>query len=94
MRILVLFLTFMCFTANVPADSFRCGRKIVVTGDTVNTLIEKCGNPKRKFGSKETISDGGRQAKVAVSNWVFERGRKNDIIVSVRRGEVVKIQVQ
>ncbi len=79
---------------NIYADSFRCGRKVVKTGDTVNVLTRKCGKPQRKFSSKEMINENGRQSNVSVSNWVYERARKKDIIVSVRNGSVVQVHVE
>lgn len=81
------------FSGIVAADSFRCGRKIIKQGDSGSSLVRKCGNPVRKYSSKEMVNDRGRQAKVAVSNWVYERNRGKDMIVSVRGGTVIKIQV-
>ena len=80
-------------TGNVLADSFRCGRTLVKPGESINALIKKCGNPERKFSSKETINDHGHRKSVGVSNWVYERRGKKDMIVSVQSGSVVKIQV-
>lgn len=57
-------------------------------------LIKKCGKPARKFSSKQTFSDKGRQLNVAVSNWVYERHGKKDMIVSVRNGAIIDIQVE
>jgi hypothetical protein len=90
---LLLFTVSILFSGIVEADSFRCGRKIVKQGDSGSSLIRKCGNPVRKYSSKELVNDQGRQAKVAVSNWVYERKRAKDMIVSVRSGTVIKIQV-
>ena len=81
------------FSDYVEAGSFRCGRKIVKHGDSGSELVRKCGKPVRKFSSKETISEQGRQSKVSVSNWVYERNRKKDMIVSIRSGTVIKIRV-
>ena len=78
---------------NATADSFRCGRSLVTIGESNNALIKKCGNPIRKFSSKEAVSDQGHSTRVSVSNWVYERKGKKDMIVSVRSGTVVKIQV-
>jgi hypothetical protein len=75
------------------ADSFRCGRKIVKQGDSASALIKKCGKPTLKYSSKELVNDQGRQSKVLVSNWVYERNRKKNMIVSVRSGSIIKIQV-
>lgn len=75
------------------ADSFRCGRTLVKVGDSSNTLLKKCGNPVRKYTSKENFSDHGRQLQTGVSNWVFPRKGGRDMVVSVYSGTVVKMQV-
>jgi len=85
--------TFCILLSNIaPADSFRCGRTLVKVGDTSNTLLRKCGNPVRKYTSKEIFSDHGRQVQTGVSNWVFQRKGGKDMIVSVYSGAVVKMQ--
>lgn len=90
----LLLLTISIFFSGISeADSFRCGKKIVKQGDSGSSLIKKCGNPVRKYSSKEMVNEQGRQSKVAVSNWVYERKRGKDMIVSVRSGTVIKIQV-
>jgi len=93
MRVLVYAVLLIPLSWSVSADSLRCGRKIVKTGDTVNTLIRKCGKPQRKFSARATVSENGRRSKVAVSNWVYHRTRKKDMVVSVRRGSVVQVRV-
>ena len=80
-------------SSNTPADSFRCGRSIVKLGESSNALIKKCGDPLRKYSSKETVNEHGHQSNVPVSNWVYTRKGKHDMIVSVRSGAVIKIQV-
>jgi hypothetical protein len=89
----VLFIMFMSFSINTPAASFRCGRTLVKVDESTNALIKKCGNPVRKYSSKETVSDHGHPKLIGVSNWVYERRGKKDMIVSVYSGAVVKIQV-
>lgn len=83
----------LVFTHSVAADSFRCGRKVIKQGDSSSELVKKCGKPVRKFSSKETITEMGRRSKVPVSNWVYERSRKKDMVVSVRSGTVIKIRL-
>ena len=90
---LLLITVFILVSSIAAADSFRCGRKIVKQGDSASALIKKCGKPALKYSSKEIVNDQGRQSKVSVSNWVYERNRKKDMIVSVRGGTVIKIQV-
>ena len=94
MRTLLLFTLFILLTNNIFADSFRCGRKVVKAGDSGNLLIKKCGKPAIKFSSKQMSTDRGRLSNVLVSNWVYERHGKKDMIVSVRNGAIVNIQVE
>jgi len=90
---LYLFLTLSSLYTSATADSFRCGRSLVKAGESTNALIKKCGEPVRKFSSKERLVDAGHASVVDVSNWVFERRGKKDMIVSIRSGSVVKIEV-
>ena len=90
---LLLCAMFALVFSDVCADSFRCGRSLVKPGESSNALMKKCGDPVRKYSSKETIREHGRQSRVGVSNWVYARKGKKDMIVSVRSGTVVKIQV-
>ena len=78
---------------NANADSFRCGRALVKVNESTNALIKKCGKPVRKFSSKEIVSENGHRSSVGVTNWVYERRGKKDMIVSVRNGTVTNIQV-
>lgn len=88
----VSFMVILLMTADVAADSFRCGRSLVKVGDSTNVLLKKCGGPLRKFSSKLMINDHGRQTRVSVSNLVYERSGKKDIVVSIHNGAVLKIQ--
>lgn len=76
------------------ADSFRCGTRIVVTGDSINRLLRSCGHPAFKVKAREAIGSRGDRQLTAVTNWVYERGRRRDMIVSVRSGKVVRIAVE
>ncbi len=87
--ILVLLL---CAGMSAEADSFRCGTRIVVTGDSVSRLIESCGQPSLRYKAKETIRSDGRRLTTGVTHWIYERGRKKNMVVSVRSGKVVKIE--
>ena len=89
----LLFTFCILLSSTAPADSFRCGRSLVKVGDSSNTLINKCGDPVRKYTSKENINDHGRQVRAGVSNWVFSRKGGKDMIVSVHSGAVVKMQI-
>jgi len=91
-KIFVL-VVFMMYSVDASADSFRCGRTLVKVDESTNALIKKCGKPVRKYSSKEMTTSKGSQKRVGVSNWVYERRGKKDMIVSVYEGAVIKIQV-
>ena len=93
MNRLLLCVLFAFIADNALATSFRCGRTLIKVGESSNALIKKCGSPSRKYASKETISDHGRQKQASVSNWIYERRGKKDMIVSLSGGAVIKIQV-
>ena len=93
MKVLFIFVILVFISINTHAASFRCGRTLVKVDESSNALIKKCGNPVRKYSSKETVNDHGHRKSLGVSNWVYERRGKKDMIVSVHSGTVVKIQV-
>lgn len=83
----------LLFGLNAEAGSFRCGTRIVVTGDSVSRLLKACGKPAMTYKAKESIRKGGSNRTESVSQWIYERGRKKNMVVSVRSGKVVKIAV-
>ena len=89
----VLLTISISLSINTSADSFRCGRTLVKVDESTNALIKKCGKPVRKYSSKEAINEHGHQKSIGVSNWVYERRGKKDMIVSIYSGTVVKIEV-
>lgn len=87
----LLVLLILIYTS-AHGSSLRCRGLLVKPGDSINVLLKKCGNPLRKYASKEVVKEGGRSYLTAVSNWVYSRKGKQDMIVSIRSGSVVKIQ--
>jgi hypothetical protein len=83
----------MALVAPVGADSFRCGGKLVRAGDSSNALLNKCGKPARKYAARAMAAEHGRQRDVSVSNWVYERRGKRDMIASVRHGKIIRLRV-
>ena len=76
------------------ADSFRCGRKLVKQNESVSALVKKCGQPVRKFNGRQDAWIKGMQKRVSVSNWVYERRGKRDMVVSIHNGAVIRIEVE
>ena len=86
----IVIFTMLCCSAS--ADSFRCGRKVIQTGDTVNALLKKCGEPDRTFQTTETVNNRGYTNVLYVTHHVYERGTKKDMIITVRDNVVTRIE--
>ena len=83
------FLFFVLLSTHAIADSFRCKGGVIKSDDSVNKLINKCGNAQRTY---VTVKNHGRRNDVRVLNYVYERIGKKDMIVSVQNGTVIKIK--
>ncbi len=84
-------LILLVFSAQLEAGSFRCGTRLVKTGDSINRLIEACGKPALKYKAKESVRSAGSRKTTAVTNWIYPRGSKKNMVVSIQSGKVVKI---
>lgn len=81
-------------SSRAQAASFRCGTRIVIIGDSVSRLVRSCGKPELKYKARETIREDGRRQTTGVTHWVYDRGRRKSMVVSVRSGKVVKIELE
>ena len=79
---------------NVSADSYRCGRKLVRTGDPVSKLVEICGRPLHKGSGTTSLRLDGRVREVRVQEWHYRMGsRRLGRVVMVYRGRIAAIEV-
>lgn len=78
-------------TANAEAGSFRCGTKLVKTGDSISRLVKACGQPSMKYKAKESTGSGSSRKTTGVTNWIYPRGRKRNMVISISSGKVVRI---
>jgi len=83
---------FTLLSCSASADSFRCGGKLVKTGDTVNALLKKCGEPARTFQTTEASNSWGNTYVTHITHYVYERGVNKDMIITVRENRVTKIE--
>ena len=90
MLVIVIFVLLSC---SASADSFRCKGKLVKTGDTVNALMKKCGEPDRTYQTAETVNNRGFISQIHITHHVYERSGQKDMIITVRDNIVTKIQV-
>ncbi len=87
-----LFIALLSICLQAQAGSFRCGTRIVITGDSISRLVKSCGQPSLRYKARESIRSDGRLVTMGVTHWIYERGRKKNMVVSVRSGKIVKIE--
>jgi hypothetical protein len=76
------------------ADSYRCGRKVVRSGDSSADLIRKCGEPRRKDSGRERLRMDGQMQEVRVQRWYYQRNSRSiERAVLLRDGRIVAIRV-
>lgn len=74
------------------ADSYRCGRKLIRTGDRTADVLRICGEPLAKDRGAEAIPGAG-PARVRVERWYYQRsGRSLQRVVLISQGRVVAIR--
>jgi len=79
--------------ADLAADSFRCGRNVVRTGDSTSLLLEKCGEPRFRDRSYESVRLDGARKSLKVERWHYKQGsRRLARAVLIYRGRIVGIE--
>ena len=93
----VTFLAAILLSAYIPhihGDSFRCGRKLVHTGDTRAELLRVCGEPIHKDRGRAEVDVDGIRKNVSVERWHYKKNSRTlEHIVIVYRGSVEKVIV-
>jgi len=85
-------LVLLAFIDPASGDSFRCGRKVVRTGDSPGDLVQKCGEPRYKDRGYENMRAQGRQKKVSVERWYYKKSSRSlEQIVVIHKGRIIAI---
>lgn len=80
--------------SDAQADSYRCGRKLVRSGDSVSDLLRICGEPHFKGRGNETIKIDGVPRKASVKRWYYRKNNRSlEHIVLIYRGKIAAIEV-
>ena len=76
------------------ADSYRCGRKLIRSGDAPADVLRVCGQPQRKDRAHQTVNLNGARKSLPVERWYYKQHRRSlEHAVVIYRGRVVAIQV-
>ena len=80
------------FIDTAIADSFRCGRKVVRTGDSPGDLLQSCGEPRYKDKGYENARVQGSQKEVRVERWYYKKSSRSlEQIVVIHKGRIIAI---
>jgi hypothetical protein len=89
---MICLLSMSVFIDTAFADSFRCGRKIVRTGDSPADLLRICGEPRYKDRGYENFRGQASQKKARVERWYYKKSsRRLEQIVLIHQGRIVAI---
>ena len=82
------------YAPDLSADSFRCGRKLIKTGDSISDLIRICGQPHHKNRGQEKIRVNGLSKNTSVQRWYYKKNRRSlEHIVLIHKGRVSAIEI-
>ena len=86
--------TLLATSSIATADSYRCGRKLIRTGDSSAQVLRVCGEPRAKDRGRADVRDGGAIRNVPVERWHYKQSSRSlSRIVNIHRGRVVSIEV-
>jgi len=78
---------------DLPADTFRCGQKVVRTGDSEAELLQRCGEPMERQSATEEIWLKDGLDRVRVNRWYYKLSeRRLQRVVVLYKGHVVEIR--
>jgi hypothetical protein len=93
-RLPALIIVLSVVASDLSADSFRCGRKLIKTGDSTGDVIRVCGEPRHKDRGKEKIKLNGVVKNTSVQRWYYKKNSRSlEHIVLIYQGRVKSIEV-
>jgi hypothetical protein len=91
--LLLLVLVYGACVQTASADSFRCGRKVIRSGDSPADLLAKCGEPRHKDKGYEDLRGRGSQKKVRVERWHYKKSSRSlEQVVLIHKGRIIAIK--
>lgn len=91
---LFLAITTLCVVcADVGADSYRCGRQLIRSGDSAADVLRVCGQPRDKARGETSLRVDGVAKRVSVERWHYQQSRRSlPHVVLIYKGRVVAIE--
>jgi hypothetical protein len=90
----LLAILLLCAVRDSGADSYRCGQKLIRTGDSPADVLRVCGEPRRRDRGLESVVLDGAPQRLTVERWYYRQGSRSlEHVVMLHRGQVVRIVV-
>lgn len=82
-------------SASLQADSYRCGRKLVRSGDSAGEVLSRCGPPRYKDRGKASVRIAGAKKQLAVQRWYYRKSSRSlGRVILIHQGRVVGIEIE
>jgi hypothetical protein len=93
LKILAVSFALASSVPDLSADSFRCGLKLIKTGDSTSELLRVCGKPIYKDRGVARIKVNGVIKEAKVQRWHYKKSsRRLEHVVLIFRGQVHGIE--
>jgi len=94
LKTVILSCTLTLFVSELSADSFRCGRQLINTGDSASEVLRVCGEPHYKDRGNEIIKIDGLSKNTRVERWYYKKSSRSlEHAILVYKGSVVGVEV-
>ncbi len=92
---ILLALITVLFLQAASADSYRCGRKLIRTGDSSGDLLRLCGEPRHRDRGVERVRIGGKTREQRVERWYYRKSARSlDRVFLIHGGKIVAIDIK
>jgi hypothetical protein len=78
----------------IQADSMRCGRALLKSGDSVESLRQRCGQPLSRESTYASVRNVNQGKRTRMELWRYRPGRGSlEKRILVHNGSVVAIKI-
>ena len=94
LKLTASFFVLMAHAPGLWADGYRCGRKLITSGDSSGDLIRVCGEPHHKDRGYEKIKVNGVSKDTRVERWYYKKNSRSlEHVILIYKGRVNAIKV-
>ena len=93
-KLAVLYCVLTLLIPDLSADSFRCGRKLISTGDSASEVLRVCGEPLYKDRGNANIKVNGVSKNTRVERWYYKKSSRSlEHAILIHKGSVVAVEI-